>query len=139
MSSRAIEQLETGTRTSFAKTITDNDIRMFAEVSGDHNPLHLDDAAAKRTIFGGRIAHGILSLGLVSAALAKLPGVTVYLSQTAKFLRPVRIGDNIEAIAEVVEKTPEKNEARLRTYCRNQDGETVLEGEARIKVLDYKE
>ncbi len=135
---RAIESVDVGHSVSVFREITEADIQKFAEVSGDFNPLHLDEEYARRTIFGGRIAHGILALGLISAALAKLPGVVVYLSQSVKFTRPVRIGDTIEAVVEVVDKVAEKSGVRLRTFCRNQRGESVLEGEARVKLLDLK-
>lgn len=115
MGEKAIEQVDIGLKISFVKTITDQDIRKFADVSGDFHPLHLDDEYASRTIFGERVAHGILTVGLISAALARLPGVVVYLTQSAKFIRPVKIGDTIEALAEVMEKTAEKSEVRLRT------------------------
>ncbi len=78
INNKAIGQVEVGFRSSFSKAITEEDIRKFAEVSGDPNPLHLDEGYAKRTIFGQRIAHGIMALGLVSAALSKLPGYVIY-------------------------------------------------------------
>lgn len=135
---RAIDQVEIGFHTCFGKTITEDMILKFAELSGDCSPLHLDESIAKRTIFGERIAHGILMLGPVSAALAQLPGIVVYLSQNVRFLRPVKIGDTIEAHVEVTDKTPEKSEAGLKTYCHNQRGEVVLTGEARVKLLDLR-
>ncbi len=138
MTEKAITQVEVGFKANFSKMITDEDVRKFAEASGDFNPLHLNEEHASRTIFGERIAHGILVLGLVSAALTKLPGVVVYLQQNVKFVRPVKMGDVIEAVVEVVEKTAEKSELRLRTICRNQRGEQILDGEARVKLLDLK-
>ena len=108
-------------------------------MSGDFNPLHLDEEYAKRTIFGHRIAHGILTLGLISAALTKLPGVVIYISQSVKFTRPVNIGDVIEAFVEVVEKSEGRGEAKLRTYARNQNGEQVLDGEPKVKLLDLEQ
>ncbi len=136
MGQKAIDSLEIGAKTTFSKTVTDEIVRQFAEVSGDHNPIHLDEEAARKTIFRGRIAHGVLSLAFVSAALAKLPGTVVYLSQTVQFLKPVRIGDAIEAVGEVVGKDPEKGEVVLKTYCKNQRDQIVLEGEARVKLFD---
>ncbi len=136
---RAIDAVDAGHTVSVSRKITEADIQKFAEVSGDFNPLHLDEEYARRTIFGSRIAHGIMAVGLISAALAQLPGVVVYLSQSVQFIRPVRIGDTIEAVVEVIEKAAEESEVRLRTFCRNQRGEPVLEGEARVKLLDLKE
>jgi len=92
MTGKAITQVEVGFSASFTRTVTEEDIRKFAEVSSDFNPLHHDQEYARRTIFGERIAHGILVLGPVSTALTRLPGVVVYLSQNARFLRPVRLG-----------------------------------------------
>ncbi len=139
MRERAIDRVYIGLKISFSKTITDQDIRKFADASGDLNPLHLDDDYARKTIFGERIAHGILIVSLISAALTRLPGVVVYLSQSVKFMRPVRIGDTIEALAEVMEKTAGKSEVRLKTMCRNQRGEQVLDGEAQVKLLDLRQ
>lgn len=138
MSTRAIEQVNVGFKESVTKTITAEDIRKFAEVSTDFNPLHLDDEYAGKTIFGERIAHGILAVGLISAALAKLPGTVVYLSQEARFTRPVKIGDVVEAIAEVEEVNIERSQVRLKTYCVNQNGDEVVDGEARVKLFDLK-
>ncbi len=138
MSQKAIDQVQVGFKASFSKTITEEDVRKFAEVSGDFNPLHLDAEYAKKTVFGDRIAHGILTLGLVSTSLTRLPGTVVYVSQNARFLKPVRLGDTIEAIAEIMSKTIEKNEVSLHTSCRNQRGEQVLDGEARVRLFDLK-
>lgn len=133
----AFEGIRLGDRATYSRAVTDRDIEMFATATGDHNPIHLDSNFARGTIFKGRIAHGILTAGLVSAALSRLPGIVVYLSQSLSFLRPVRPGDNIEASAEVVEKISERSELRLRTVCTNQAGEIVLTGEARVKVLEH--
>jgi 3-hydroxybutyryl-CoA dehydratase len=135
---RAIARVGVGFVTTYRKTIKDEDIFRFAEASGDFNPVHVDDYFASRTVFGDRIAHGILTLGLVSAALTKLPGVVVFTSQNTRFLRPVKIGDTIEAAVYVTHVTPEKSEARLRTTCRNQNGELVLDGEANVRLFDLQ-
>lgn len=129
-------ELSVGMSAEFSKEVTDADVRSFADITGDHNPVHLDDAIASRSRFGGRIAHGMLSAGIVSAAIAgKLPGPgSVYLSQTMKFTAPVRIGDTITATITVLELLS-RNRVRLATTCRNQSGETVLDGEAVI-LLD---
>ncbi len=125
--------LKEGMRAEFSKTVSDADVRSFADVTGDHNPVHLDEAVAARTRFGGRIAHGMLSAGIISAAIAsRLPGPgSIYLSQTLKFTAPVRIGDTVTATIAVLELLP-KNRVRLATTCRNQAGEIVLDGEAVI-------
>ena len=112
--------------------ITDETIRAFAEVTGDNNPVHLDDDYAAGTRFGRRIAHGMIAAGLISATLANdLPGPgTVYLNQTLKFKLPVFPGDTVTATVEVLTVRPDKPIVTLSTVCRNQDGEVVLEGEA---------
>ncbi|HEX7124174.1 MAG TPA: MaoC family dehydratase [Thermodesulfobacteriota bacterium] len=125
--------LEVGARAEITRTLTDADIRKFAEATGDTNPVHLDEAYAKGTVFGGRIAHGLLTAGLVSAVLAnRLPGPgTVYLSQTLEFKAPVRPGDTVTAEVEVLEVTGRR--ARLATRCRLADGTVVLTGEAVVR------
>lgn len=121
-----------GDRATLSKTITDADVRAFAEVSLDHNPLHLDDEFAAGTRFGRRIAHGMLSASLVSGILGNtLPGAgSIYLSQTLKFTAPVFIGDTVTAVVEVTKVRTDKPVVTLSTTCTNQRGETVLEGEA---------
>lgn len=128
--------LKEGMSAEFSKTVSDSDVASFATVTGDHNPVHLDEAAAARTRFGGRIAHGMLSAGIVSAAIAsRLPGPgSIYLSQTLKFTAPVRIGDTVTAAVTIVELMS-RNRVRLATTCRNQSGETVLDGEA-VVLMD---
>ena len=132
------DELTPGLAAEMAKTVTEADVILFAGVTGDFNPAHVDDEYAKRSRFGGRIAHGMLSAGLVSAVLAmKLPGPgTIYLSQSMRFTRPVMIGDTVTARAEVVEVIAAKRRVRLATTCRNQRGETVLDGEALVMVPD---
>ncbi len=117
-----------------AKTYDEWDIYTFAALSGDLNPAHIDQAFAERGVFGGKIAHGMLTASLISAVLGmRLPGPgSIYLSQDLKFLRPVRIGDTITARVEVAELTREKNRVTLRTTCTNQNGERVLEGTALV-------
>ena len=122
-------------RSTFSKTVTEADIVAFAGVTGDFNPLHVDEVAARKTFFRGRIAHGILSAGFISTTLANLPGTVIYISQTLAFIRPVRIGDTITAISEVIEKRDDKNELLLKTVCQNQDGEIVLDGEAVVRIV----
>jgi 3-hydroxybutyryl-CoA dehydratase len=127
---KSIDELKVGDSAEISKTITETDINDFARVTGDFNPVHLDQAYAEKTIFKGRIAHGLLSVGLLSSILGNiLPGHgTIYLSQEVKFLAPVRIGDTITARVEVIELVQEKNRAKFRTTCMNQDGKIVVDG-----------
>src|SRR5512139_2240640 len=127
---KSIHDLKTGASAQISKTITESDIELFARATGDFNPVHLDQAYAEKTMFKGRIAHGLLSVGLISAVLGNiLPGHgTIYLSQEVKFLAPVRIGDIITARMDVLELIPERNRAKFRTSCTNQDGKLVVDG-----------
>ena len=133
-----IDEMQVGMSAELARTVTSEEIVRFAEVTGDMNPVHLDEEAARRSPFKERIAHGMLSAGYVSAALGmKLPGPgAIYLSQSLRFTRPVKIGDTITARVEVVEVIAAKKRVRLSTVCRNQHGETVLDGEAVVMVPD---
>ena len=125
-----IDQLEPGMSASTAKTITDADLVLFAAVSTDVNPAHLDEEYGKTTPFGGRIAHGMLSAGFISAVLAnQLPGPgTIYLSQTLRFKAPVRPGDTVKATVTVKEVIAAKNRVALDTVCTVGDT-VVIEGE----------
>ena len=125
-----------GDSASISKTITDADIQAFADVTGDHNPIHLDDEYAAKTRFGSRIAHGMLSASLISAVLAnELPGAgSVYLSQTLKFVKPVFPGDTVTARVTVTGIRDDKPIVKLETVCLNQRDETVLQGEATVLV-----
>ena len=132
------EAPKVGHRAEYERVVTTEDIQKFAEVSGDTNPLHRDAAFAAKTRFGEPIAHGMLSAGYISAVLGtKLAPdrVAVYLSQTLRFLRPVKIGDTIKAVAEVKGIDPEKRQYTIETVCYNQSGEPVVKGEAVI-LLD---
>jgi 3-hydroxybutyryl-CoA dehydratase len=130
-----IEDLSVGMSATFAKTITDADLLLFCAVSGDTNAMHTNEEFAAATPFGGRIAHGILTAGLISAAIAgKLPGPgAVYMEQSLRFLAPVRPGDTVHAIVTVKEIIAERGHVKLETTCRVKD-KLVLEGEAKIKV-----
>jgi 3-hydroxybutyryl-CoA dehydratase len=131
----AFEDLSVGMSAKLERTVTDADIRRFAEVSGDDNPVHLDEDYARTTRFGGRIAHGMLGAGFISAVLGtQLPGYgTVYLSQSLSFRRPVKIGETIVTEATVTDLQPEKSRVVLKTVCRVGDA-TVIEGEAVVMV-----
>jgi 3-hydroxybutyryl-CoA dehydratase len=130
-----INTLKIGDSYSFSKTVESIDVEKFAEVSTDTNPVHLDEEYAKKTMFGRRIAHGMLGVSYISSILGtKFPGEgTIYLGQTVKFLAPVFIGDTLEVKAEIKELKEGKNDrAILRTTCTNQDGKIVIDGEATV-------
>jgi len=128
-----IEDIEIGMIRSIQKIVTDRDIELFAEVSTDRNPVHLDEDYAQDTIFGGRIAHGMLTAGLVSAVIGEqLPGHgTVYMGQSLKFLAPVRPGDMVLAEVEVIAIDYAKRRVTMETRCLV-DGKKVLIGEATV-------
>jgi 3-hydroxybutyryl-CoA dehydratase len=134
MIGKTFDQLNVGDSDRFSKTVTDTDIYLFAGVTGDFNPAHIDEAYAQTTFFKTRIAHGMLSAGFVSAVIGmRLPGPgTVYMRQTLDFLAPVRIGDTVTATVEVIEKMDDKKRVRLRTTCVNHEGTRVLDGEAMV-------
>ena len=125
-----------GDKASRTTTITDEMIRLFADLTGDTNPVHLDEAYAAGTRFGRRIAHGMIAAGLISATLANdLPGPgTVYLSQTLQFKSPVYPGDTITTTVEVKTARPDKPILTLATTCKNQSDVLVLEGEAVVRA-----
>ena len=129
------EDLSIGQTASLAKTITEADILMYSAVSMDTNPVHLDAEAAKESLFGERIAHGMLSAGLISAVIGtRLPGPgTLYLRQSLRFTRPVRIGDTVRATVEVTELNAERKRVTLKTVC-TVGGKTVIEGEAYVQA-----
>ena len=129
------EDLTVGLKASFGKTVTEADIVLFAAVTGDTNPMHLNAEYAKATVFGERIAHGMLAAGLITKVLGtQLPGPgTIYMSQSLKFRAPVRIGDTVTATVEVLALHPDKHRATLRTVC-SVAGQPVLEGEAYVSV-----
>ncbi len=134
-----IEDLEIGMVRHLTKVVTDEDIEKFAEISTDHNPVHLDDAYARDTIFQGRIAHGMLTAGLISAVIGEqLPGHgSVYLGQTLKFMAPVRPGDMVRA--EVKVREIDHSRRRVTLDCRCDVGDTlVLKGEAQVLAPSRK-
>jgi 3-hydroxybutyryl-CoA dehydratase len=131
-----IDEIQVGQVAELAKTVTEADVTLVAGVTGDFNPVHVDAEAAAQSRFGERIAHGMLSAGFISAVLGmRLPGTgSIYLSQSLRFTKPVRIGDTVTARVEVVEVLATKRRVRLATVCRNQQGETVVDGEAVVMV-----
>lgn len=134
-----IEDIEMGMTRYIRKIITDRDIELFAEISTDHNPVHLDDDYARDTIFEGRIAHGMLTAGLISAVIGEqLPGHgTIYMSQNLKFLAPVRPGDLVHAEVKVVDMLIDKRRVKLDCRCEV-NGKNVLVGEAMVLAPSRK-
>ena len=125
-------QLKLGDHASLSKTITPDDVNEFARITLDTNPLHLDEEFAKQTRFGGLIVHGMLGASLISAVIGTELGGPIYLGQTLKFLKPIRIGETITATAEVVAVREDKNIVTLRTSVTNEEGAIVIVGEASV-------
>ena len=134
MNGLTIDELKVGDSAEQSKTVSETDIYLFAGITGDFNPAHVDEEYARKTFFGTRIAHGLLTAGFISAVMGcRLPGPgAVYMRQELSFLGPVRIGDTITARVEVLEIDREKGRARLLTTCDNQEGKRVLTGEALV-------
>jgi 3-hydroxybutyryl-CoA dehydratase len=134
MIGKTIDELKVGDTAEFTKTVSEADIYMYAGVTGDVNPAHIDEVYASDTFFKTRIAHGMLLAGFISTVLGnRLPGNgTIYMKQELEFLAPVHIGDTVTARAEVVEVVKERNQVKLRTTCVKQDGTTVVDGEALV-------
>ncbi len=130
--------LKVGDKFSTSKQITDRVVQTFAELSGDYNPIHLDEEFAKTTRFGKRIAHGMISGALISAVLGYelSERKIVFLNQTMKFVAPVFIDETVTATATVKNVREDKPIVTLETICSNQNGETVVEGEAVVMILD---
>jgi len=134
MNGRNISQIALGDSASFTKTVTETDVVQFAGISGDFNPAHIDAVSAENSIFGQRIAHGMLSAGFISTVLGtQLPGPgTIYMGQELRFTKPVYFGDTVTATCTVVERIEEKNRLKLETIVTNQRGETVITGFATV-------
>lgn len=134
MNGRTISQIALGDSASFTKTVTEADVVQFAGISGDFNPAHIDAVSAEKSIFGQRIAHGMLSAGFISTVLGtQLPGPgTIYMAQELRFTKPVYFGDTVTATCTVVERIEEKNRIKLETVVLNQRGETVITGFATV-------
>lgn len=131
---KRFDEFRVGDAATFAKTITDADLLLFAAVSGDYYPLHVDEEYAKTTRFGRRAAHGMLTASLLSTVtgmLLQVPG-GIYVEQSLRFRKPVFVGDTLTARTEVVELIPERRRLRVRASVRNQRGETVLEGDGTL-------
>lgn len=131
----SLEDLSVGMTDAYVHTVTEADVQQFAEISGDHNPVHLDEAYARTTRFKGRIVHGMLSASFLSTAIAsRLPGPgTIYLTQNLSFRAPVRIGDRVEARITVADIMPEKARVMLKTVCSVGDT-VVIDGDALVMV-----
>ena len=134
MNSYSINELSVGQSEEIRRTVTEGDLYVYAGVTGDYNPVHLDEEFAAKSIFGERIAHGMLTAGFISAALGtRLPGVgCIHLSQEMKFRAPVKIGDTINTVVTVWEINTEKNRVAMKTECFNEDGTLVVEGMAML-------
>jgi 3-hydroxybutyryl-CoA dehydratase len=132
----AIEDLTPGRSAQVAKTLTEADVVLFGGLTGDMNPMHMNEVAARASRFGGRVVHGMLSASLISAALGNhLPGPgAIYLGQTLRFTAPVRIGDTVTATVTVTRVDMDRRRVHLDTVCTNQDGAVVVKGEAEVLV-----
>lgn len=134
MKSITIKEIKVGDSAFYEKTITDEDVRLFAKLTGDLNPVHLDESFAKTSIFHQRIAHGGLINALFSTVLGtQFPGVgTIYMSQDSRFVRPVYLNDHITAVVEAIEINEEKNRVLMKTTAYNQNNEAVATGTALV-------
>ena len=134
MMGKTIEELKVGDTARFSKTVSESDVYLFAGVTGDLNPAHVNEDYAKDTFFKTRIAHGMLSASFISTVIGTmLPGPgTIYMRQEVSFKAPVKFGDTVTAIVEVAEIMADKKQVRLKTYCINQENTTVVEGEALV-------
>jgi 3-hydroxybutyryl-CoA dehydratase len=137
---KSISEIKIGDTAQFSKTISESDIYLYAGITGDLNPAHVNEDYANKTFFRTRIAHGMLVAGFISTVLGnQLPGPgTIYVRQELNFLNPVRIGDTVTTQVEVIEVMPVKNRVKLRTTCVIQDGTKVLEGEAIVSPPKIK-
>ena len=128
--------VDIGYKTYHEKTVTEADIDNFADVSGDFNPVHVNEEFASKTFFQGRIAHGILAVSFISAAMAKLPGLVILISHSSRFLKPVRAGDTISVVCEATDVRKDKGIVTCKNTCTNQKGEAVVEGETIVRLFE---
>lgn len=133
----SFSKLKVGQKGEVTKKIEEKDVQEFSVLSLDNNPIHVNEEFASKTKLGGRIVHGMLVASLISAAVGtKMPGPgSVWIDQSLRFLRPVRIGDTVKAVSELVEKIDERQHVIVRTTCYNQKGEVVIEGSGIHKIL----
>jgi len=134
MIGKTIDEIKVGDRAEMSKTVSESDVYLYAGITGDFNPAHVNEPYAEKTFFKTRISHGMLPAGFISALLGtRLPGPgTIYLKQSLTFRAPVRFGDTITASVEVVEVNAKRNRVRLATRCENQENVLVLDGEATV-------
>lgn len=127
--------IQIGEKATFGKTVTEADVFAFAGVTGDFNPIHVNAEFARNSMFGRRVAHGMLTASLVDQTLTNLGGLgTIHMTQLVKFLAPVFVGDTVTVTSEVVGKQEEKSRITVKSVIVNQEGKTVLEGEALIMM-----
>ena len=139
MIKRKFEDIQIGEKVSFGKTLTEADVFAFAGITADFNPIHVNIEFAKNSFFGKRVAHGMLTASLINQTLTNLGGLgTIHLTQTVKFMAPVFIGDTVTVASEVASKDPGKNRMTVKSTVTNQEGKTVLEGEALIMMPKEK-
>ncbi len=130
--------IEIGKKISLSKRISEEDIQLFLKLSGDNNPIHLDENFAQKTMFKGRVAYGLLSLLLISSALTKLMGPgNIWLSQEFTFINPIRMNDVITASLEIIEISKNKT-CTISTLCTNQNSESILKGKAKSRIFPIK-
>ena len=135
MIQKKFEDIPIGEKVSFGKTITEADVFAFAGITADFNPIHVNAEFAKNSFFKKRVAHGMLTASLINQTLTHLGGLgTIHLTQTVKFMAPVFIGDTVTILSEVASKEPAKNRLTVKSTVTNQEGKTVLEGEALIMM-----
>jgi 3-hydroxybutyryl-CoA dehydratase len=139
MIKKKFEDIQIGEKVTFGKTLTEADVFAFAGITADFNPIHVNIEFAKNSFFGKRVAHGMLTASLINQTLTNLGGLgTIHLTQTVKFMAPVFIGDTVTVASEVVSKDPGKNRVTVKSAVTNQEGKTVLEGEALIMMPKEK-
>ncbi len=135
MIKKKFADIKIGEKATFGKTVTEADVFAFAGITGDFNPIHVNAEFARNSMFERRVAHGMLTASLVDQTLTNLGGLgTIHMSQFVKFLAPVFIGDTVTVTSEVVGKQEEKNRITVKSVIINQEGKTVLEGEALIMM-----
>ncbi|MDR1765917.1 MAG: MaoC family dehydratase [Lachnospiraceae bacterium] len=136
MAGKTIEEIKIGDSACFEKTLTEGDVYLYAGITGDQNPAHINKVEAEKGLFKKQVVHGMLTAGLISAVLGmQLPGPgTIYMGQELKFTAPVYFGDTVKATVTVVERNEEKRIVKLSTVCTNQEGTVVIEGTATVKA-----
>jgi 3-hydroxybutyryl-CoA dehydratase len=135
MIKKRFDDIQVGDKATFSKTMTESDIFAFSAITGDFNPIHVDAEFAKGSVFKQRVVHGMLTAGLIDQTLTNIGGAgNIHLSQFVKFTAPVHIGDTVSVFSEVISKDAAKNRVTVKSTVINQEGKTVLEGEALIMI-----